>query len=430
MVGFFPNLRGILMSKFYLMCVEGGEVRKDVSFNFSCPNHRGLSRSIYSKRNLALRRLPGIWRFIDWLPVNEPSSYSDKPVTYKSEGLAEYLGLKNLYITFNGYWPERDVNMETCTFKELEAAVTIRYAQENNVSKLVIASAGNTAKAFAAAATQECFPVVLLVPRKCLCGVFLPRYDRRYVKTVMITDGDYSDSIALAKRLSRIKGFTYEGGARNIARRDGLGTVLLDAVFEIGCMPRHYFQAVGSGTGAIAAYEAALRLREDGRFGGALPRLHLAQNLPVAPMYSAWRAGRREIVPAEDIPQVENVLDLIYARVLSNRYPPYSIAGGVYDALVATQGEMYGVRNSEAKRAKALFAKLEGIDILPAAGVAVAALLQAVEKGSIRRQDITLLNITGGGSARLRKDKKLHRLKEDYTLSKDADDRELRELEL
>jgi cysteate synthase len=418
------------MKKFHLLCVEGGEVIEDDPFSFSCPNHRGLSRSIYFEKRLRIRRHAGIWRFIDWLPVSEPSSYAEKPLTYKSEALADELGLNNLYIVFNGYWPERGTHMETCTFKELEAAVTVRYAQESGVEKLVVASAGNTAKAFAAAATQERFPVVLLVPRKCLCGVFLPRYDRRYVKTVMITDGDYSDSIALARRLARIKGFTYEGGARNIARRDGLATVLLDATLEIGGMPRHYFQAVGSGTGAIAAYEAALRLLQDGRFGRALPKLHLAQNLPMAPMYSAWRAGRREIVPEQDIPQVENVLDLIYARVLSNRYPPYGIAGGVYDALVATEGEMYGVKNSEAKRAKALFARLEGIDILPAASVAVAALLQAVERGSIRRREKVLLNVTGGGSMRLRKDKKLHRLREDYSLSRDASDRELEELEL
>ncbi|WP_456475663.1 cysteate synthase [Candidatus Pyrohabitans sp.] len=418
------------MEKFQLLCLEGGEIIKGEPFNFSCPTHRGLTRSIYQKKKLHLRRRAGIWRFIDWLPVEEASSYAEKPLTYKSEGLAEEVGLENLYITFNGYWPERGMRMETCTFKELEATVTVRYAKEKGISKLFVASAGNTAKAFAAAASQERFPVVLLVPKKCLCGVFLPRYDRRYVETVMITDGDYSDSIALAKRLARIKGFTYEGGARNIARRDGLATVLLDAALEIGSMPHHYFQAVGSGSGAIAAYEAALRLLEDGRFGRSLPKLHLAQNLPMAPMYSAWRAGRREILPERDIPEAENVLDLIYARVLSNRYPPYGVAGGVYDALVATRGEMYGVKNSEAKRAKALFARLEGIDILPAASVAVAALLQAVERGSIGKREKVLLNVTGGGSVRLRKDKKLRRLRENYTLSRDAGDEELEELEL
>ncbi|NOZ58067.1 MAG: cysteate synthase [Euryarchaeota archaeon] len=418
------------MGKFRLLCVEGGELLQARGFMLRCPGHGGLLRSVYSEKKLRPASLPGIWRFICWLPVNTPSSYGERPLTYRSEGLAEELGLENLYIVFNGYWPERGTRMETCTFKELEAAVTVQYAREAGVGRLVVASAGNTAKAFAAAASEERFPVVLVVPKKCLCGVFLPRYDRRYVRTVMISDGDYSDSIALAKRLSRIRGFTYEGGARNVARRDGLGTVLLEVVAQIGQMPRHYFQAVGSGTGAIAAYEAALRLLEDGRFGRVLPRLHLAQNLPVAPMYSAWREGRREILPGRDIPRVENVLDLLYARVLSNRYPPYGVAGGVYDALRATRGEMYGVRNSEARRARALFSRAEGVDILPAAAVAVAALVQAVEEGRVGREEVVLLNITGGGSGRLRKDKKLRRLREDCTLSRYAGDDELEELEL
>ncbi|MFQ5800820.1 MAG: cysteate synthase [Candidatus Hydrothermarchaeales archaeon] len=418
------------MEKFRLVCIKSGELLKGDAFNFSCPNHKSLARSVYAQKKLALRKKPGIWRFINWLPVSNASSYSEKPVTYKSEGLAKELGLENLYISFNGYWPERDARMETCTFKELEGVVTVQYAKENDIKRLVVASAGNTAKAFAAAAMQEHFPVVLLVPKKCLCGVYLPRVESEHVKTVIINDGDYSDSIALANRLSRIKGFTYEGGARNIARRDGLGTVMLDAAFEIGRVPNHYFQAVGSGTGAIAAYEAAIRLREDGRFGRDLPKFHLAQNLPLAPMYSAWRAKRREIVPEEDIPKAENVLDLVYARVLSNRYPAYAVAGGVYDALVATEGEMYGVKNSGAKSAKSRFAKLEGIDILPAAGVIVAALIQAVERGKIARHEVVLLNITGGGNLRLRKDKKLHRIKVDHKISKDISDSELMELEL
>ena len=43
------------------------------------------------------------------------------PVTYKSKGLAQKLGLKNLYITFNGYFPEIGARMSTCSFKETEA---------------------------------------------------------------------------------------------------------------------------------------------------------------------------------------------------------------------------------------------------------------------------------------------------------------------
>lgn len=36
------------------------------------------------------------------------------------------------------------------------------------------------------------------------------------------------------------------------------------------------------------------------------------------------------------------------AKVLSNRKPPYSLKGGLYDALVATGGDMLLVTNEEA----------------------------------------------------------------------------------
>ena len=51
-------------------------------------------------------------------------------------------------------------------------------------------------------------------------------------------------------------GFIAEGGAKNVARRDGMGTTVLSAVTTIGEIPDAYFQAVGSGTGAIAIFLA------------------------------------------------------------------------------------------------------------------------------------------------------------------------------
>ena len=64
-------------------------------------------------------------------------------------GLAVHLGLENLYIAFNGYWPEKGALLETCTFKEFEAAVVLQNARENGIEGLIVASAGNTARAFA-----------------------------------------------------------------------------------------------------------------------------------------------------------------------------------------------------------------------------------------------------------------------------------------
>jgi len=168
-------------------------------------------------------------------------------------------------------------------------------------------------------------------------------------------------------------------------------------------MPDDYFQAIGSGTGGIAAWEAAMRLRDDGRFGPGLPRLHLAQNIPFAPMLNAWKDGRREIIPERDMPDAKKCIMEMYSDVLSNRSPPYGVGGGVFDAMRDTDGLMYGVTKEEAVKAKKLFESHEGIDILPPAAVAVAALIQAAEKGILKGRRV-VLNITGGGQERLMKE--------------------------
>ena len=69
--------------------------------------------------------------------------------------------------------------------------------------------------------------------------------------------------------------------------------------------------------------------------------------------------------------------------MLSNRKPPFGLAGGLYDALKDTDGDILAVSNAEANAAKALFEETEGIDIYHAAAVATASLQQAVEKGTV-----------------------------------------------
>jgi cysteate synthase len=211
--------------------------------------------------------------------------------------------------------------------------------------------------------------------------------------------GDYFDAIALSDMALKANGFFAEGGAKNIARRDGMATTVLSATTTIGRIPDYYFQAVGSGTGAIAAWEANLRLIEDGRFGSHLMRLMVSQNAPFLPIYNAWQANSRELLPY-DADTARHDASQIKAKVLSNRQPPYSIAGGLYDALKATNGDVLRVSNEEAIKAAKLFFEREGIDISPAAAVAVASLINAVETERIERKATIMLNITGGGEMR------------------------------
>jgi len=348
-----------------------------------------------------------MWKYYDWLPSRGHTSSGGATVTYRSESLSHELGI-DLHVAFNGYWPEIGADMKTCSFKELEAPPTIVRAREHGGRALVLASAGNTGRAFAYLSTLTGFPLIIVVPERNVDRLWIPgREPGPSVRLIAVRDADYSDAIALAGRIAGQPGLLPEGGAKNVARRDGMGTVMLDAALAMKAMPDDYFQSIGSGTGGIAAWEASLRLRDDGRFGGHLPRLHLAQNLPFAPMLRAYEAGRRQIIPAQDMPDAKKAIAGMYSDVLSNRSPPYAIRGGVYDALEATDGTMYGVTRAEAEKAKRLFEEKEGIDILPPAAVAVAALVQACERGTLHDRRV-LLNITGGGCERLKQDMPLY----------------------
>ena len=116
-------------------------------------------------------------------------------------------------------------------------------------------------------------------------------------------------------------------------------------------------------------------------------------------MYDAWRADSRPMLPY-DADQARRDAAEICAPVLSNRKPPYSLAGGLYDALKDTNGDILAVSNAEANAAKSLFEETEGIDIYHAAAVATASLQQAIEKGVVKADDVVMLNITGGGESR------------------------------
>lgn len=401
-------------TEYKLQSLVTGEIFEDTGWLLDAPNQQkaGLIRAVYSHRQMNPKDSRyGIYRFADWLPVNRMLQGSSAPVTYKSAGLASKLGLKNLYITFSGYWPEKGALMTTCSFKETEAYSVCGRMDPAQRQVLVVASAGNTARAFAKVCSDNNIALLLCVPEDNLDALWFENPLNDCVKLVATRSGsDYFDAIHLSNLACQCEGFVAEGGAKNVARRDGMGTTMLSATTEIGTIPDYYFQAVGSGTGAIAAWEANLRLIADGRFGNKMMKLMVSQNHPFVPIMNAWKANSRDMLPFDD-ETARREVEAIDAKVLSNRKPPYPPAGGLFDALTETHGEVLSVTNEEARIAARLFAELEGNDIHPAAAVAVASLLQAINENKIQPEAIVMLNITGGGEERYKAGKPLYYLR-------------------
>ncbi|WP_407282939.1 cysteate synthase [Methanolobus sp. WCC1] len=403
------------MDKYSVKCLLCGEVHDHYSLN--CKNgDQSLLRAYYTAKQLIPTDMPGIWKYYNWLPVDGIiEEGSGRTVTYKSEVLASELGLDDLWIAFNGYWPEKEANLMTCTFKDLESFPTMQRIREQEEKRImVVASAGNTARAFANVCSITGQPLLLVVPKESVHRLWT-LHDNNHSVCLVTVEGDYFDAISLAGKIAARDGFVNEGGAKNVARRDGMGTVMLDAVLTSGKLFDHYFQAVGSGTGGISAWEASLKLLDDGRFGETLPKLHLGQSLPCAPLYSLWKG-----VDAVDAACPEGMYD----DVLFNRKPPYALKGGVKDVIEASGGDIYAVTNEEASAAQELFEKSEGIDLNPAAAVAVATLVQAVESGAVKPNEKIVLNITGGGQKRLMQDYELKQLPVSLEVSAKDEDAE------
>ena len=387
-------------TKYNLVCCATGRRFEDEEWTLadpqcSCPS---LVRAEYEQKQYNPRTdLDGFYRFADWLPIKRTLAGSCAPVTYKSEGLAKELGLENLYITFSGYYPKIGARMMTCSFKETEAYSVCARLPEDNKKILVVASAGNTARAFAKVCSDNNIPLLLSIPEDNINALWFDKPLNDCVKIIAPPKGsDYFDAIALSDIACKSDMFMAEGGAKNVARRDGMGTTLLSAVEVIGRIPDAYFQAIGSGTGTIAAWENNLRLIEDGRYGTHKMKLYPSQNDPFTIMYDSWKIHSRSLVPMtpEEAREAAAVID---AKVLSNRKPPYSLAGGLFDAIEDAGGDIYKIDNEHLHTWQDKFLELEGIDIHCAAAVAVASLVQAVEDGTVRKDDVIMLNITGGG---------------------------------
>lgn len=386
---------------YHLMNVANGNEFEDKGWTLSDPKggEPSLVRAVYDNKRFTPREdLDGIYRYAEWMPIRRTLKNSCAPITYKSKALAKFLGLENLYITFSGWNPKIGATFQTCSFKETEAYSVLARLDEKDKRILIVQSAGNTARAFAQVCSNNKIPVVICVPQDCLHDLWFRRKLDKCVKLLAVPHGcDYYDAIALGEKLAEDPHFFLEGGAKNIARRDGMGTTILSCVEQMGRIPDAYFQAVGSGTGAIAAWENACRLAADGRFGENNMRVYVAQNEPFTLMYDSWKAHSRQLVDLA--PEVgRRQAEMILAKVLSNRKPPYSLAGGLYDTLEASHGDVYLANNEDIMYWLLQFRNLEGYELLPAANVAVTALAKAVKEGAVKKDEFIMLNCTGGGT--------------------------------
>ena len=107
---------------------------------------------------------------------------------------------------------------DRATFKELEVYGVLSRIPAGSFRALVVASAGNTAAAFARACSENDVPCLIVVPECGMKKMLFASPLKPCVKVICLTGhASYADAISFAEKVAQQDGFVSEGGVKNVA---------------------------------------------------------------------------------------------------------------------------------------------------------------------------------------------------------------------
>ncbi|HET7676633.1 MAG TPA: threonine synthase [Candidatus Limnocylindrales bacterium] len=327
-------------------------------------------------------RPAGIWRYLEFLPVEAPPARS-LPVgstpLLAAGPLADEAGLDRL-------WLKDDTRNPTLSFKDRVVAVAAARAVAFGFDTLACASTGNLAGAVAAAAAAHGLRGVVFVPADIEPGKI--RQALAFGATIVPVEGTYDEVNRLCVQVADEFGWAfanvtlrpwYAEGSKTLAFEvaEGLGWRLPDAVV-VPVASGSLLTKVAAGFGELV--RAGLVEERPVRLVGAQPA-------GCAPVAEAFRSGAERPTPVRR-PQT-------LVRSLAIGDP----ADGGEAARLAreTGGSIEAVPDDATVAAIARLATQEGILVEPAGGCTLAGALQARASGVIGPDDETVVLLTGNG---------------------------------
>jgi threonine synthase len=281
------------------------------------------------------------------------------------------LGEGNTPLYCSGTWPNVWIKDErqnpTGTFKDRQAAMAAARAMEQGATTIVLASTGNTAKAMAAYVARAGLYL----------RAFLPARSRPMLGlsgcSVYIVDEPYDRVKVIAEEVARNEGHFY---ARGMDYVESMAPIAYEILDDLGRVPDWYVQAVSGGIGPIGVCHGFQRR------AGSMPRVLVAQPEGCAPMVRSFEKGLDEV---ESIRESSS-----YVVTLGSGSP-----NEAYKFLKSVGASFVSVSDDETRQTVEWMARVEGILMEPAAGVAFAALRKAFKTGIIPLDALVVVNCSG-----------------------------------
>ncbi|MEO8207560.1 MAG: threonine synthase [Chloroflexota bacterium] len=360
--------------------------------SFVCPACFGGLEVVYDREAVRAQvsrarieaRGPGIWRYLELLPVDEAPArglaVGSTPLI-RADRLAAEIGLLagRLHL-------KDDTRNPTLSFKDRVVAVAAARAVTFGFDTLACASTGNLAGATAAAAAALGLRAVVFVP----ANLEPAKIDHAlsYGATVVPVEGTYDDINRLSLEIADEEGWAFVNVNLRPFYAEGSKTIAFEIAEQLGWrLPDVIVAPIASGslyTKVAKGFEelVAAGLVEDKpvRFVGSQPD-------GCSPVAQGFASG------GDDIHPVRNPDTIVRSLAIG------SPADGRYAVALARRsgGSIESVPDTATAESIRRLGRTEGVFAETAGGVTVAGLEQAIRSGVIRPDDEVVALITGNG---------------------------------
>ena len=355
---------------------------------YVCDKCLGPLEPLYDYRAIALtrdeieRRPKNLWRYRELLPITgEPRTGFNSGFTplVRCDRLARRVGVSELYIK------DDSVNHPTLSYKDRVVSVAATRAVELGFDVLACASTGNLANSVAAHAARLGIECCVFIPDSLEAGKILG--SAIFNPTILAVAGTYDDVNRLCTQVADRYGWGFVNINLRSYYAEGAKTIGFEIVEQLGWRyPKHLISPVAGGTLLPRIVRGLRELKQVGLVDGELPRVHAAQAAGCAPVVHALDVGLNHPEPVRPNTIAKSI-------AIGNPADGYQ----VIESVRATGGAGAAVTDTEIISAIRLLAETEGIFTEPAGGTTLAAAIDLVNRGVIRRDESIVVCVTGNG---------------------------------
>jgi threonine synthase len=360
--------------------------------SFVCPACFGPLEVVYDREAIRAQvsraaieaREPGIWRYLELLPIDEVPERSlavGSTPLLRADRLGAELGLGPGRLRIKD-----DTRNPTLSFKDRVVAIAAARAVAFGFDTLACASTGNLAGATAAAAAAIGLRAVVFIP----ADLEPAKIDHAlsYGATVVPVKGTYDEINRLSLEIADEEGWAFVNVNLRPFYAEGSKTLAFEVAEQLGWrLPDVVVAPIASGSLFTKVARGFEDLVAAGLVEDRLVRFIGAQADGCSPVAQAFATGADEIRPVR-------APDTI-VRSLAIGSP----ADGRYALALArrTGGSIEAVPDEATSAAIRRLGRTEGVFAETAGGVTVAGLEQAVRRGLVGPDDEVVALITGNG---------------------------------